>query len=157
MLKGTFCWIINSCLLRPIKAKELIEPAAQKLDLPASMIKDIMDFYWQEVRRSMSGMKYPRIHLTNLGDFVVKDWKLEDRIKRIELFDQKNKQKGLQLINARFKTAETLYDLRQVKKQIELESQRAEFIRLHKKTVNETKQHNSDLEEQGTDHGGDQE
>jgi hypothetical protein len=143
--------------LRPVKAKEFIEPTAKELDLPTSLVKDIIDYYWQEVRRSMASMKHPRIHLTNLGDFVVKDWKLDDRIKHIELFDQKNRQKGLQLINARFKTAETLYDLRQVKKQIELENQRAEFIRLHKKTVNDSKKHHTDLEEQGSDPGGDQE
>lgn len=134
-----------------------IEPTADKVQLPVSVVKDIVDFYWQEIRRSMAGMKHQRIHLTNLGDFVVKDWKLDERIKHIEIFDQKNKQKGLQLINARFKTAETLYDLKNIKKLIAEEKQRAEFIKHHKKTLNETKQHHTDLEAQGSDHGGDNE
>ena len=122
--------------------------------MPVSVVKDIVDFYWQEVRRSMAAMKHQRIHLTNLGDFVVKDWKLDDRIKHIEIFDQKNQQKGLQLINARYKTAETLYDLKNIKKLIAIEKQRADFIKMHKKSVHgKTQKHNTDMEEQGSDTG----
>ena len=143
--------------MRPINSKEFILPTAVMVELPKSVVKDIVNYYWQEIRQSMGSMKHPRLHIANLGDFVVKDWKLNERIRRIELFDQNNKQKGLQLINARFRTAETIYNLKQVKKQIELEKQRAEFIKLHKKTVHETKQHHTDLEEQGSDLRGDQE
>jgi hypothetical protein len=143
--------------LKPLKAKELIPVVCDKTDIPADAVKAIVDFYWQEVRNSISSLKHQRIHLTNLGDFTIKHWKLDERIKHIELFDEKNKQKGLQLINARFKTAETLYDLRAVKKQIAEEQQRADFIKHYKKTLNETKQHHTDLEAQGSDHGGDNE
>ena len=37
-------------------------------------------------------------------------------------------------MTSRFKTAERLYELRNVKGLIEEEAQRAQFIRLHKKT-----------------------
>ena len=141
--------------MRPLKAKELIPVVCNITNLPADAVKAIVDYYWQEVRTSIARLKHQRIHLTNLGDFTVKHWKLDDRIKNIELFDQKNKQKGLQLINARYKTAETLYDLKSVKKQIAEEQQRADFIKMHKTSVNvNTQKHHTDMEKQGSDPGG---
>lgn len=139
--------------MKPLKAKDFIPQVADQLDHPKELVKDVVDYYWQEVRRSLSNMKHSRVHVTNLGDFVTKHWKLDEKIARLESFETANKLKGLQLINARFKTAETLYDLKAVKKLMEEENQRAEFVRLHKKTLNETKQeHHPDLEEQGSDH-----
>ena len=125
--------------MKPLKAKDFIPEVAESTDLPKDLVKDVVDYYWQEVRRSLSSIKHQRIHLTNLGDFTVKHWKLDEKIKKVESFETSNKLKGLQLINARFKTAETLYDLKAVKKLMEEENQRAEFVRLHKKTLNETK------------------
>ena len=153
----TFCLTINFYVLRPLKAKTLIPQVANNLELSEETVKDIITYYWQEIRTCLSSLKHQRIHLSNLGDFKIKEWKLGDKIARIENFEKTNKQKGLQLINARFRTAESLYELNTLKKQIELEFQRAEFIKLHKKTVHETKQHHTDLEEQGADSRGDQE
>jgi len=50
----------------------------------------------------------------------------------LEKFEENNRQKGLQQMTARYKTAETLYDLRNLKKIMEEENQRAEFIKMHK-------------------------
>jgi hypothetical protein len=53
----------------------------------------------------------------------------------------------MQEMTARFKTAETLYDLKNIKKSIEEETQRSTFIKLHKKVANEPKRkHNKNLE-----------
>jgi nucleoid DNA-binding protein len=144
-------------VLRPLKAKTLIPQVAKQLELSEETVKDIITYYWQEIRTSLSSLKHQRIHISNLGDFTIKEWKIEDKIARIENFETANKLKGLQLINARFRTAESLYELHSLKKQIKEESQRAEFIKLHKKTVNETKQHHTDLEAQGSNPGGDNE
>lgn len=144
-------------MLRPLKAKSFIAPVAKQLELSEETVKDIVTYYWQEIRTSLSTLRHNRVHISNLGDFTVKEWKIDDKIAQIETFEKNNKQKGLQLINARFKTAEALYELNTLKKQIKEESQRAEFIKLHKKTVNETKQHHTDLEAQGSDPGGDKE
>lgn len=124
------------------------------MELSEETVKDIITYYWQEIRSGLSTLKHNRIHVSNLGDFRVKEWKLDGKIAQIENFETANKLKGLQLINARFRTAESLYELHSLKKQIKEESQRAEFIKLHKKTVNEAKQHNTDMEEQGTNTGG---
>lgn len=119
--------------MKPIKAKDLIPAVVAICDLKKNEVEDIVNFYWREVRRSLSSMKHTRVHVTNLGDFKVKHWKLQEKIDRLEKFEESNRQKGLQKITARFKTAETLYDLKNVKKLLDEEKQREEFIRLHKK------------------------
>lgn len=135
--------------MKPTKAKDLIPAVVASCDLKKNEVEDIINFYWREVRRSLSSMKHSRVHVTNLGDFKVKHWKLQEKIDRLEKFEESNRQKGLQKITARFKTAETLYDLRNVKKLLDEEKQREEFVRLHKKNSKNgnTRKDNQTLEE----------
>lgn len=136
-------------MLRPRKAKEFIPEVAKDTALSEEAVSAIVSYYWQEVRKSLSSLKHPRIHVSNLGDFVTKHWKLDDKIDMLEKFEENNKQKGLQKITARYKTAETLFDLKNLKKLMAEESQRAEFIKMHK---NESKrEHNTDLESKESD------
>jgi nucleoid DNA-binding protein len=135
--------------LRPRKAKEFVPEVAKQTNLSEDAVSSIISYYWQEVRKSLSSLKHPRVHVTNLGDFVTKHWKLDDKINMLEKFEENNKQKGLQKMTARYKTAETLFDLKNLKKLMQEETQRAEFIKLHK---NESKrEHNPDLESKGSD------
>lgn len=138
-------------MLRPRKAKEFIPAVAKQTCLPESLVKDLIDYYWAEIRKSLSSLKHQRIHLTNLGDFVIKDWKIDDKIDMLEKWEETNKQKGLQQITARFKTAETLFDLKAIKKSVEEEGQRKDFIKLHKKVANVSKgKYNKSLESKRT-------
>jgi hypothetical protein len=140
-------------VLRPRKAKEFIPKVCDQLSLPNSLVEDIIDYYWQEIRKNLSGLKHQRIHLTNLGDFTIKHWKLDSRITGLENWEENNKQKGLQQITARFKTAENLFNLKNIKKQIEEENQRKDFIKFHKKVANVSKgKHNKNLESKRTNH-----
>lgn len=118
--------------MQPKKAKQLIATTGEMLNIPEKTIEDVVSYYWQEVRKSLSGLKHQRIHLTNLGDFYVKHWKMDEKITALEKWEETNKQKGLQQITARFKTAETLFDLKSLKKSMEEEAQRKDFIKLHK-------------------------
>jgi nucleoid DNA-binding protein len=141
--------------LKPLKAKELIPKVVAECGLKQEEVEDIIGFYWQEVRKSLSGLEHSRVHLTNLGDFTIKHWKLDDKIQMLEKFEENNQQKGLQKITARFKTAETLYDLRNIKELISQEKQRADFIKMHKSISHETRrEHDPGLESQGSDSGG---
>lgn len=123
--------------MRPRKAKEFIPNVSEELSLSEEVVTDVINFYWQEIRKSLSSLSHSRIHLTNLGDFVIKHWKIDDKIEMLEKWEENNKQKGLQQITARFKTAENLFDLKAIKKIIEEEGQRKDFIKLHKKKSNE--------------------
>lgn len=118
--------------MQPKKSKQLIATTGEMLNMPEKTIEDVVSYYWQEVRKSLSGLKHQRIHLTNLGDFYVKHWKMDEKIVALEKWEETNKQKGLQQITARFKTAETLFDLKSLKKSMEEEAQRKDFIKLHK-------------------------
>jgi hypothetical protein len=133
--------------LRPKKAKQFIPELASELNLPIEMVEEVISYYWREVRKSLSGLKHTRVHLTNLGDFTIKHWKLSDKIEMLEKFEEKNRLKGMQQITARYKTAETLYDLRNMKTMLEEEQQRADFVKMHKRTSYEsTRKHNQNLE-----------
>ena len=141
--------------MRPKKAKELIPNVAAELKLPEQMVKDITDFYWGEIRKSLSGLKHNRVHLTNLGDFTIKHWKLDDKIQMLETFKENFKQRGLQETVTRFRTDEKLFDLKAIKLKIEEENERKDFIKLHKSQIHESKrEHNKDMEDQGSNSGG---
>lgn len=124
--------------MRPKKAKEFISDIAQQLSLSQDIVKDVVDYYWREVRKNLSSLSHTRIHVTNLGDFVTKHWKIDEKIEGLEKWEENNKLKGLQEITARFKTAETLFDLKNLKKLVEEENQRKDFIKLHKFKSNES-------------------
>ena len=130
---------LNFYLLKPRKAKEFIPCISEELHLPQDLIEDVIDYYWREVRKNLSSVSHSRIHLTNLGDFTIKHWKLDEKIQMLEKWEENNKLKGMQELTARFKTAEVLYDLKSVKKLLEEENQRKEFIKLHKNKNNETR------------------
>lgn len=138
--------------MRPKKAKQFIPEIAEKTEVPEEVVTAIINFYWQEVRKSLSGLKHSRVHLTNLGDFVIKHWKLDEKVAKLERFEENNRQKGLQQMTARFKTVETLFEIKTLQTMMEEEKQRAEFIKLHKKSSNVTKREcDQDMEKQGTD------
>lgn len=125
--------------MRPKKAKDFIPDVASELGIPADLVEEVVMYYWAEVRKSLSSLKHQRIHLTNLGDFVIKHWKLDQKIESLSRWEEQNKLKGLQEITARFKVAETLYDLNNIKSSISIENQRKDFIKLHKKKSNESR------------------
>ena len=119
--------------MRPKKAKDFIQDVAKQLHFSEDVVKDVVDYYWRNIRKSLSSLDHSRIHLTNLGDFTIKHWKIDEKIEGLEKWEENNKLKGMQELTARFKTAETLYNLKNLKKIVEEENQRKEFITLHKK------------------------
>lgn len=139
--------------MRPKKAKEFIDEVAQKTNLSKEVVDSVISFYYRELRQHLSSLSSNRVHVTNLGDFVIKHWKVDDKIDLLQRFEENNKAKGLQKITARYKTAESLYELRNLKKIMEEENQRKDFIKLHKTKANvkSGKKHNKDMEEQGSD------
>ena len=142
-------------MLNPKKAKLYISDVAKELEIPESLVGDVVSYYWQEVRKNLSSLSHSRVHVTNLGDFTIKHWKIDDKILMLEQWEENNRQKGMQQMTARFKTAESLFELKNIKKIMQEEGQRKEFIKLHKTTSNEPKRkRNKNLESKGADIGG---
>lgn len=71
-------------MLLPKKAKTFIKPTAEKLGVDEELVEDIVNFYWKEVRKSLSDLKSPRIMVANLGSFNIKHWLLADLVKEYQ-------------------------------------------------------------------------
>lgn len=125
--------------MHPKKAKEFIDDVAKEVGLSKEVVESVISFYYRQLRNSLSDLSHYRVHVTNLGDFTVKHWKIDDKIEKLEKFEENNKAKGLQKITARFKTAESLYELKNLKNILDEENQRKDFIKLHKKKKNGSK------------------
>lgn len=123
--------------MRPKKAKEFIPEVAKMTSLSEDVVSSIVNYYWQAIRKNMSSLSHSRIHVTNLGDFTIKDWKIDEKIADLEKWEESNRQKGLQQMTARFKIAENIFDFKNLKSIMEEENQRKAFIKLHKTKVNE--------------------
>ena len=124
--------------MRPKKAKEFIPRVVEKTGEETSLVEDVVQFYWQEVRKSLSTLSHARIHLTNLGDFTIKHWKVDEKLEFLSKWKETNDQMGREKITQRFKTEENIKHLREVKSLIEEEQQRKEFIKLHKSKTHES-------------------
>jgi hypothetical protein len=123
--------------LRPKKAKEFIPEVAKDTSFSEDVVTAVVNYYWQAIRKNMSSLSHSRVHITNLGDFTIKPWKVEERIVDLEKWEEHNRQKGLQQMTARFRIAEKLFDLKALKVIMDEEEQRKEFIKLHKTKSNE--------------------
>ena len=58
--------------MNPKKPKDFIKPTAETLDLSESIVGDVIDFYWSNVRKALSDIEGPFITVTNLGTFKVR-------------------------------------------------------------------------------------
>lgn len=138
--------------MTPRKATSLIPEVAQEVGFSEDVVTAVTSYYWREVRKQLSSLSHSIVHITNLGDFVVKHWKIDEKMVILEKWEETNRQKGLQKATARFKIAEQLYEVKKLKHFIDEEKQRKDFVRLHKRTSYEqTRKHNSDMESQGSD------
>jgi nucleoid DNA-binding protein len=68
--------------LNPKKSKELIPLVAKELEMDEILVKKVIDFYWNSVRKSMEDLKYPDIQIANFGRFVIKQSTFDKKIQR---------------------------------------------------------------------------
>jgi nucleoid DNA-binding protein len=68
--------------LNPKKSKELIPVVAKQLEMDEILVKKVIDFYWNSVRKSMEDLKYPDIQIANFGRFVIKQSTFDKKIQR---------------------------------------------------------------------------
>lgn len=65
----------------PKKAREFKKAVATELGLPEDVVNAFIDFYWERVRKLMSGLDHEIIEIPNLGTFNVKHWKIDEAVK----------------------------------------------------------------------------
>jgi nucleoid DNA-binding protein len=124
-------------LLHPSKSKDLIPEIANKLNHSETLVKDVVDFYWKNIRKNLSALSHPLIHVANFGDFVFKHWKLDEEIKRKEHYQTMPHTPVIY-----FKIAEVLSDLKRMKEMLNRQNEKREFV----KTQRELYELNKNLE-----------
>lgn len=70
--------------MNPKKPKVLLENLYLDLDLDKNLVTDIIDFYWLNVRKSITQVTYPRIGIENLGSFELKIKSLQNTIDKYQ-------------------------------------------------------------------------
>jgi 4-alpha-glucanotransferase len=56
----------------PKKSSSLYKEVAESLDCAETLVEDIVEFYYNELRKTLSSLSYPRINVDGLGHFVAK-------------------------------------------------------------------------------------
>lgn len=124
--------------MRPIKSKELLVNTAMEMNLPVNVVTLIAQEYWRDVREALSDLTYDRIHVTCLGDFTVKHWKLEGTLEILH--------KSVAKYPQNMSIPEYIEKIEKLKGCIQEEQQRKEFIKTHKRFIHETKLTSKDME-----------
>lgn len=125
-------------MLRPIKSRELLVNTAMEVNLPVNVVTLIAQEYWRDVREAMSSLDHDRVHVTCLGDFTVKHWKLDDTLSMLHHSVAKFPQNT--------SLPEYIEKIERMRENIQGEQQRKEFIKTHKRFIHETKLTSKDME-----------
>jgi len=63
-----------------IKAKTLIPKTADKLDLSEEMVSDVINFYYEDLRRRMESLENNRLYIPKIGTFYISQQKIKSSI-----------------------------------------------------------------------------
>lgn len=114
--------------MRPLKTKDLYTEIAFTSGATIEEVKAVSDFFWGEVRNSLSLLTDVRVHLQGLGDFTIKHWLIDKEIERCKNIIAHREQ-----LTGSFQ--ERIDRLERVKELHLEEVQRKEFIYNHKKKI----------------------
>lgn len=62
----------------PKKAKEFKKPVAEDLNLSEELVNDVINFYWEKVRKLITTVDENSVEILNLGTFKLKTWKIDE-------------------------------------------------------------------------------
>ena len=118
--------------MNPKKAKTALKDLHYELDLEENLVNDILDFYWQHVRKTIVTAAHPRINIENLGIFQVKYKSLD---KTITKYDNAINKLGTENFNkyTKYDSMKSRLDvLLKLKEEIQLEKGRKYQIKSNK-------------------------
>lgn len=58
--------------MTPKKPNSLYKEVSEALDCKLEIVEDIVEFYYRELRKTLSDLKYPRVNVEGLGHLVAK-------------------------------------------------------------------------------------
>ena len=56
----------------PVKPKVLYKQVAEEEDVNQQLVDDLVSYYYVKIRQALSDLKYTRVNIDGLGQFVVK-------------------------------------------------------------------------------------
>lgn len=68
--------------MNPKSHKDIKKGIADEVDVHTSVVDDFISFYYAKLRKKLSNLDYPRVHVDGLGTFYLRKNKLEKAIKK---------------------------------------------------------------------------
>lgn len=68
--------------MNPRKPRSLIKKVAKDCNASEQLVSDLTHFFWIKVRKDLSSLDYVRVHVQNLGTFMVRTKQLEKSIEK---------------------------------------------------------------------------
>ena len=122
----------------PKKARKFYKQTAEDLDIQESLVEDFIEFYYKNIRHSLSNLVHPRINIEGLGHFTVKPSWVRRSIDRISRSLDKHDTSTFGAYSKKVRLEHTLDLLIELEKKIVLEEQRKETFK-EKKYESSTK------------------
>lgn len=69
----------------PIRATSLINPVAEELNISEEMLEDMVIFYYNNLRKTLSGLVDLKIDVPGLGHFLIRQNKVKSAINKTTL------------------------------------------------------------------------
>lgn len=70
--------------MNPKKANKLYRPVAEELQVEESLVEDLAEFMYKNVRHNLSNLTHPRINLEGLGHFTARPFSVRKGIEKAE-------------------------------------------------------------------------
>lgn len=69
--------------MNPRKSSIVYKDVSEELNVSEVLVSDIIEFYYKDLRAHLSSLKYPRINVEGLGQFVIKEKLTETYIEKL--------------------------------------------------------------------------
>jgi len=70
--------------MNPKKANKLYKPVAEELQVDETLVEDLVEFMYKNVRQNLTGLTHPRINLEGLGHFTARPFSVKKGIERAQ-------------------------------------------------------------------------
>ena len=70
--------------MNPKKANKLYKPVAEDLHVDETLVEDLVEFMYKNLRQNLTGLTHPRINLDGLGHFTVRPFSVKKGIERAQ-------------------------------------------------------------------------
>lgn len=124
----------------PIKAKTFIPKVSEELDMPEEHVQVVIDSYYNLLRGALTTLKDNRVHVPNLGTFFAKHWLFDKYIAKYERTASRYRETPQKTYAIREEYKHRIELINNLKAMSDEELQRKEFVNLHKKTYEQTKE-----------------